>query len=735
MSGWTRRAFIATGLMAGGALAVGVGIRSGDRLAGLATLVAEGDEILLDAWVKIAADNTVTAIVPHAEMGQGIHTTLAMMLADEMDADWSLVKVLEAPARKAYANDALAKGHLPRADELPDQLSRVAYGLFRQATQFMNMQTTGASVATSHTGQYGMRVAGAAARTVLLQAAAETWQVPVDELVAQNSYITHTASSRSAPFSDFAVRAAHLKLPLKPRLKDPSAFKIMGTSPARFNALKKVTGQARYGIDVVLPGMKVAAIKAPPVFGSRIQKVEEKGARAVPGVCDIVNLGDVVAVIADGYWPARTALHKLDITFSSTGYESYDQRDILDQMKRDLDAGQASGRMRTDFSLGDIEHAFALAHTVVLAEYQVPFLAHAAMEPLNCTAWVRDGRCELWLGTQNPLRFAAEVADALDLPIENVTVHNHHMGGGFGRRAISDYAIQAARIAATVPYPIKLIWSREDDIQQGPYRQASISRCRAALDSKGLPLAWENHYVNKHVPKDAAHIPYRIANQRVQHVNSDTHVPLGSWFAVDCSQQVFFSESFIDELAIAGGNDPYQYRRHLLAEAKRYRDVLDLAAERADWGAPLPENWGRGIAIHQKAGTIVAQVAEVEMTDSKIRVHRVVCAIDPGFAIHPDGVAAQMECGVAFGLTAALFGEIAIKQGAALQSNFHDYRMLRMNEAPLVETHIINSGAPVGGVGETGLPAIAPAVANAIYDATGVRLRSLPLRLPTPDGL
>jgi isoquinoline 1-oxidoreductase beta subunit len=337
--------------------------------------------------------------------------------------------------------------------------------------------------------------------------------------------------------------------------------------------------------------------------------------------------------------------------------------------------------------------------------------------------------CELWLGTQNPLGFAADVAKAIDFDIENVKVHNQYLGGGFGRRAFSDYAVQAARIAVDAPYPVKLIWSREEDMRHDHYRQASISRFKAALDANGLPIAWENQFVDKHDPVDAPYIPYAIDNQYIHFAESKTHVPWGFWRSVDHSLHAFFTESFIDELAVTAGKDPYRYRRELLATATRFRDVLDLAASKSDWDRPLPENQGRGIAIHKSFGTIVAQVVEVEVIDGRVRARRVVCAVDAGFAMHPDGMKAQMESGIAYGLTAALYGDISIRNGAVMQSNFHDYRMLRMNEAPDIETYIINSGESLGGAGEPGTPAIAPALANAIFDATGKRIRELPVKL------
>ena len=394
-----------------------------------------------------------------------------------------------------------------------------------------------------------------------------------------------------------------------------------------------------------------------------------------------------------------------------------------------MDAAIANGDEIVDFESGDARTAMASAARTVEAEYRVPYLSHAPMEPMNCTAWVHDDICEIWTGTQNPLGFAAEVADVLDMNLEDVVLHNQYLGGGFGRRAFPDYTIQAARLASEVHFPVQLIWSREEDMRHDHYRQASISRFKAGLDESGKPIAWVNQYVEKHDPKEAPYIPYGIDNQFIHFAESKTHVPWGFWRSVDHSLHAFFTESFIDEVAFASGQDPYRYRHDLLATAPRFQKVLDTAAEKSDWDASLPENWGRGIAIHKSFGTIVAQVVEIEMIDGKVWPRRAICAVDAGFAMHPDGMRAQMESGIVYGLTAALYSDISIRRGAVAQSNFHDYPMLRMNESPDIETHIINSGEKIGGAGEPGTPAIAPALVNAIFNATGKRIRELPVKL------
>jgi isoquinoline 1-oxidoreductase beta subunit len=491
----------------------------------------------------------------------------------------------------------------------------------------------------------------------------------------------------------------------------------------------KVDGSASFGIDAQLPGMKYATVKASPVFGANVKSVNETSVQDMPGVRKVVNLGNAVAIIADGYWQARQALGKIDVVFEESGNETVGQSDIFEQFTSDMDTAIADGDEIVDFETGDVNAALASAARTVAAEYRVPYLSHATMEPMNCTAWVHDDICELWTGTQNPLGFAAEVADVLDMNLEDVVLHNQYLGGGFGRRAFPDYTIQAARLAAEVHYPVKLIWSREEDMRHDHYRQASISRFQAALDGAGKPTAWVNQYVEKHDPREAPYIPYGIDNQFIHFAESQTHVPWGFWRSVDHSLHAFFTESFIDELAFEAGQDPYQYRRDLLENTPRFQKVLDLAAEKSSWDTPLPENWGRGIAIHRSFGTIVAQVVEVEVTAGKVRPRRAICAVDAGFAMHPDGMKAQMESGIVYGLTAALYSDITIHRGAVAQSNFHDYPMLRMNESPDIETFIINSGEKIGGAGEPGTPAIAPALVNAIFNATGKRIRELPVKL------
>lgn len=729
MGKWTRRAFISAGVLTSGVVIFGVAVRPGNRADDVRHLIAKDDDAVFNVWVKIAPDNTVTAVLPHAEMGQGVHTTLAMMLAEELDADWDQLEVVEAPAVKEYANYALGKGFVAGDVDFPAFLVDTIDGVFLTIMKAMDMQITGGSSSVPMTGQQGMRVAGSATRAVLLEAAAISWDVPVDELSASKSKIMHAKSARSAPFAEFAARAAELSLPPKPRLKSSDEFTLLGTDVPRVDVPSKVDGSAMFGLDAMPPGMKYATVKAAPVFGTTVATVNDASVQDMPGVRKVINLGDAVAVVADGYWQAKQALDRLDVTFEENGNETIEQSDIYQQFVADMDAATADKNEIVDLEIGTANEALSTAKLIVEAEYRVPFLSHAAMEPMNCTAWVHDDICEIWTGTQNPLGFAAEVADALEMDLENVRLHNAYLGGGFGRRAFPDYTIQAAKIAVEVAYPVKLIWSREEDMRHDHYRQASISRFTAGLDESGRATAWVNQYVDKHDPKEAPYPPYDIDNQYIHYAESGSHVPWGFWRSVDHSLHAFFTESFVDEIAFAAGVDPYQYRHDLLAGQPRFQKVLDLAAEKSDWDRPLPENWGRGIAVHKSFGTIVAQVVEVEIVEGKVLPRKATCAVDAGFAMHPDGMKAQMESGIVYGLTAALYSDISIRRGAVAQSNFHDYEMLRMNESPEIETFIINSGEKVGGAGEPGTPAIAPALTNAIFNATGKRIRELPVKM------
>ncbi len=727
MGKWTRRGFITAGVISGSALVVGVAIRPGHRTPELAKYVAGEGESLINAWVKIDQDNKVTVIVPHSEMGQGAQTALAQMLADELDAKWEDVTFQEAPAEDGYANAPMGKGYVLGDMAIPKALVGTIDGVFMQAAQAMHLQITGGSASIRTTGVYGMRVAGAAAREMLIDSAAQSWGVESTEISTDQGMLIHQVSGRKEPYAAFAALAGQRTPSATPKLKSADQFKIMGQHKPRLDIPAKVDGSAKFGIDVVVEGMKYATVNASPVFGGTVESFDAAKAEKMAGVVGIVNLGDAMAVVADGYWQAKQALAAIDIHWSSTASDRVNSEKIFEQFQQDIEKAVASGDAKTDIQVGEASSILANASSVVSRKYQVPYLAHACMEPMNAVATVKDGKCDIRMGTQNPLGFKHEVAAALGMESADVTITNYFMGGGFGRRSNSDVAIQAARIAREVGVPVKLIWSREEDVQHDHYRPAVASNFQAVLNAEGLPVAWANQYVDKHEPTEAPLIPYAIANQDIQYVDSPTHVPFGPWRSVDHSQHGFFTESFIDELAVEAKQDPYQYRRELLSEQPRHRAVLDLVAEKAGWDKPLGKNRGRGIALQESFGTIVAEVVEVTVENAEVSVDRVVIAVDAGFAVAPDGLTAQMESGIIYGLTAALYGEISIEGGSVKQANFDTYPMVRMDDAPEIETHIINSFESWGGAGEPGTPGTAPALTNAIFAATGTRIRQLPV--------
>ena len=747
MNKWTRRAFISAGVVAGGGILVGVAMRPGNRVSDLQEAVASDGETLVHAYIKIDQDNVVTVISPHSEMGQGAQTALAQMAADELDADWEKVRIEEAPAMGEYAAYAMGRGYLLKDVPLPGAVIPTIDGVMMRVADSLNLQVTGGSLSVRATGQYGMRVAGAATRDMLKQAAADAWNVSIDEIETEKSMLLHRATSRSEPYATFATAAAEMTPSYTPTLKTSDAFSIIGQSVQRQDIPGKVDGTAPFALDIRLPGMVYATTRRSPVFGGKVKRLDDGEVRQMAGVIDVVTLpsdtsesmvggyeptGESVAVVADSYWTASQALEALDIEWDTQGKENISTETIFAQHAQDLSAGE--GR-ESDLSQGDINEAFATAANVVEAEYRVPYLAHTTMEPMNATAQVSSGSAEIWVGCQNPLGFRRKIATVLDLDEDSVTLHNTFMGGGFGRKAIPDWAVQAALISKAVGKPVQLIWSREEDVRQDFYRPASTSRFRAALDEKGSPQGWQNTYVNKQEPVEAPLIPYAVAAQDIGYIQSPSHVPWGAWRSVDESQQGFFTESFIDECAHAAGQDPYEYRAALLGDYPRMRAVLDKAAKEAGWGTPLGEGRGRGIAVKESFGTIVAEVIEVSMRDGGVQIDRVVAAIDPGTAVSPDGLAAQVESGIIYALTAAMYGEITIQDGRVEQNNFYDYEMLRMSTAPKIETHIINSGFDIGGAGEPSTPPAAAALANAIFAATGKRVRQLPLGNDLPGAV
>lgn len=724
MGKWTRRAVIATGGLVGGGLALGIaGIAFAPNRLGVVPK-DEGDALRLTTWIRLAPDSTVTVIVPHCEMGQGVHTALAMMLAEELEADWNLVRVEEAPAEDDFANGYVVRAFVPAVAEVPGFMERsVDFGTFK-LMQLMDMQVTGGSSSVRSTGQLGMRVAGAAAKAMLLEAAAKRWDVPASECVARLSMVTHAGKKQSATFGELAAEAAQLDPPVHPPLKSREAYTIVGKPVPRLDIPSKVDGTALYGIDVKVPGMLYATVTAAPIFGAKLGSVDTSAVETMPGVRKVVKLGNAVAVVADSYWRALKAVRSLTPSFTDTGKSAETSETQAATIIQSLEGEDA----KKIFVTGDALATLGGAAKTLDAEYRVPFLAHATMEPMSATARIADDRCEVWTGVQDPLAARKVAAKAADLSAKHVTVHNQPLGGGFGRRlpGAQDFVDQAVRIAKEVaPAPVKLIWSREEDIQHDFYRPAVIGRFKGAVDSAGAPTVWISKFNGP--GGDAARTPYAIAHQDIRSTEHDTHVRLGSWRSVEHSQHGFFTESFIDELAHAAGKEPYEFRRELLKDAPRHRAVLEKAAWIAGWGAPPAAGRGRGIALVESFGSIVAEVAEVEVIDNRIKVHQVWAAVDCGDVINPDTAAAQIEGGIIFGLSAALFSEITLRDGRVEQTNFVDYPLPKLADAPRITVEFIRSDTALGGLGEPGVPPIAPAIANAVFALTGKRLRSLPL--------
>jgi len=710
----------------------------------------------LNGWVKIASDNTVTVVIAKSEMGQGVYTGLAMLLAEELDADWSQVRVEQSPIDKIYNNLAATVDGLPFHPDDDGTLKHVAGWMTGKLMREIGTMMTGGSSSIKDLW-LPMREAGASARAMLVSAAAAQWQVPAGECRAEAGKVLH-ASGRSASFGELAALAAQQPRPDQVTLKDPSRFKLIGQPVHRIEAAAKLDGSARFGIDVTPDGLLYASVAMCPTLGGKAAHLDSAAAAGLPGVVkvfafDAHNGGSGgVAVIADTPYHAMRALKQVSVQWDHGAAAGTSSDAIFRQLSETLD--KAHGHAY--FSQGDVDAALSSAAKTVSAEYRAPYLAHAALEPANCTVWLQDGAATVWASTQVPRIARDQAAKVLGIPAEKVDLKVQLLGGGFGRRLEADYIAQAAAIAREVPgRPVQTIWSREEDIRHDFYRPACVSRFQAGLDSAGALVAWRNTSAgqaimpnvlarsfglpgagpDKTTSEGAFDQPYEWPNARIAHEIVDLPVPVGFWRSVGHSHQAFFKESFVDEVAAATGKDPVAFRAGLLAHHPRHLAVLQRAAALADWGKPLAPaadgaRQARGVALHQSFGSIVAQVAEVSLApDKRIRVHRVVCVIDCGTPVNPNLIRQQMESAVIFGLSAALYSEIHVVNGQVQQSNFHDYPVLRIPECPIIETEIMPSQAHPEGVGEPGTPPIAPAVANALFALTGQRLRALPLRL------
>lgn len=726
----SRRFVILSGLAAAGTLVVGYALTPFSTLGRARRLVARDGDFMPAAWLRLTPDNKVTVLVPHGDMGQGTHTALAMMAAEEMDADWAHVTTEQAPADIAFANGPFAKGYLAGDMSIPQWLDGTTEFFGRKIAEFMSIQVTGGSTAVRLTGALGMRKAGAAARAMLVRAAAETWGVAEAEIETQASMLTHAASKRRASYGEMAGRAAGYDTPDAP-LKAKASYTISGTPRQRLDIPAKVDGTAQYGIDVRLPGMLFATAACSPVAGGKLKSLDEAPARGMRGVTTVVQMEDAVVVVADNTWRARVALEALKPVWDDGANGSLSSDSIHAGMNAALDKGSFS----TDFAEGDAEAAIAGAARVVEASYKVPFLAHATMEPMNAAAWVHDGKVEVWSGIQDGLGGRAATAALADVSADDVIIHQLLMGGGFGRRAFSPllpmtprHIAQAIAASKATGRPVLVTWSREQDMTQDYYREASVARMRAGLTADGRIAGWLHSFSERHDPPEATRINYDVADRTARYVTGTNPMPWGPWRSVDHTHQGFYIESFVDELAHAAGQDPLAFRLAHLTNAPRHKAALERVAQMAGWGANAPGR-AKGIAMREAFGTIVAQVAEATIgNDGRARITRMWTAADPGEVVNPATFKAQMTGGAIYGLTAALYGSITLEKGRVVEQNFPDYEMVRLADAPRHEVQIIESGAKIGGAGEPGTAPVAAAVANAVFALTGQRIRELPLR-------
>ena len=706
----SRRHFITTALTAAGGFALGVGLAPAQA----ATLSARpwNDDASraageINAWVVIEPDDTVIIRYGRAEMGQGSFTALPQILAEELECDWSKVKPEYASANRNFKE-------------------KKVYGSL----------ATGGSRAVRETGEL-VQQAGASARERLIAAAAKRWDVPASECTAAMSKVTHAPSGRAFRFGELAVEAAAIKLDKEPALKKPDQYKFIGRRLERLDAPLKINGTAKYGIDLEVPGMLRAAIIKSPVFGGTVKSVDESAVAGRRGVLRVVKLNNAVAVVADRYFRAQSALNALPIEWevgaAGTTNSTQFRRAYLDALE------QKGAEARHD---GNVDAAMPTAAKVIEATYDVPIIAHAPMEPLNAIADVKADRVDVWVGTQNADAALLLAAQASGVKPENVYIHNTFSGGGFGRRLGPDEVAQAVAISKAVGKPVKLIWTREEEIRQGRYRTQAAIRFKAGFAADGTPIALDMRNaagssnpanvkdgLDPQTTQGLINTAYKLPNYRVVSILKNTHVPLGPWRAPGHNQNAFFMESFIDEMAHAAGKDPVALRRELLAHRPDFQQVLDVLVEKGDWGKPMPRGKGRGIAIHESYDSIVGMIAEVAVQNGEVKVERVVIACDCGTVVNPRGVENQLEGGMIYGLSAALFGEITVKDGRIEQGNFDTYPVVRYKDAPKTEVYISPTpGKRWGGVGEPGATMIQPAVTNAIFAATGKRLRSLPIR-------
>ncbi|RQR54924.1 xanthine dehydrogenase family protein molybdopterin-binding subunit [Burkholderia sp. Bp9126] len=720
-AGVSRRTFLKFGMSlgaaAGGGLLLGFSMPAAGGDARRSVIGGDADEtpragvFAPNAFVQIDRNGQVTLVMPKVEMGQGVYTSLPMLIAEELEVPLSNVTLDHAPPNEKLFADPLLGGQL-----------------------------TGGSTSVRYAWE-PMRRAGATARTLLVGAAAKQWNVDPATCRAENGEVLHPPSGRRASYGQLADAAAKLPVPKDVALKKPADFKLVGKPVKRLDSPEKVDGTAQFGLDVRLPGMLYAVIVNSPVFGGTVASVDDAAAKQIGGVRQVVRADNAVAVVGDHTWAAKRGASALVVKWNEGAGAKVSTRDIAADHARAADSGKGAVARKD----GDVDRAFANAKTRVDAVYEQPLLAHATMEPVNCTVHVRPDGCEIWLGTQVPTRALDAVQRITGFPREKIVVNNHLLGGGFGRRLEVDMVAQAVKIAKQVNAPVKVIWTREEDIQHDMYRPYYYDRISAGLDANGKPVAWRHRIVGSSIlarfappaVKDgvdpdavevSAELPYDLPNQLVDYVRQEPrHVPTAFWRGVGPTRGTFVVESFIDELAAQTKTDPVQYRRALLGKSPRARNVLDVAAKAAGWGAPLPKGQGRGVSVMHAFGSFFAIVVDVAVDGGDVQVRRVVCAVDCGMVVNPDTIDAQVQGGIIFGITGALYGEITIENGRVMQSNFTDYRMLRIDETPPIDVHIAKSAEAPGGIGEPGTAATAAALSNAIFAATGTRLRRLPV--------
>ncbi len=716
--GVKRRAFLIGAVVLAGGGAFGLKVADSSAKADAKKLVTAAGDGSFATWIKIASDDSVTVYSPHIDFGQGSHTALAQMAADELDADWAKVKVEQAPAQAGFANAPMIEGFVGEMSGSPGAISSLPSSLLTFMSRSMDMQLTGGSSAVRFTGQLGMRVAGAAARQALVEEAAARLAVPAAELTTANGVVTHAKSGKALRYGELAEAAAQRSLNDEPKLKDRAAFRFIGKSVPRADIPSKVDGSAQYGIDFHLPEMRVATLRMAPVRDGKLTSVDPSPAMAVKGVEKVIKLDEAVVVVAKGYWQALKGVQALDPKFDDAGHGTLSSETAF--------AAQAK------LNAEGAALAASEGGKLIKSDYRAPFLHQAMMEPSALSAHFKDGKLEIWGGMQDPLASRTVAAKAAGLSVDDVTFHPMIMGGGFGRRVSSYSQIvgQIAQIAVQVDHPVKLIWSREEEVQHGAYRPQVAATIQAALGQDGKIASWASDYAQKVDAGPEGEVPYMIPSFEARHHDYISNQVDAFWRSVNASQHGFFNESMVDELAHLAGQDPYQFRRSHLAAGSRHLAVLDAVAKRSGWGTALSKGVGRGIAIVESFGSIVAEVVEASVKDDgSPKVHKVWAVADCGTTVNPRNAEAQVMGGVIMGLSAAIGEEITLDKGAVVQSNFTDYPILKMADAPaVVDVFFIESGAKVGGLGEPGLPPVAPALANALFAATGKRVRQLPIR-------